>query len=118
MHKSDLVYFKRLLLERKEQIEKNHQNLQADLEKMLDCQITDNVDYANATSAGILERSISQQQSRELQYLESALQKMENGFYGICEMCDEPISIQRLKAKPWAKYCITCRKIAEKEGKI
>lgn len=39
-----------------------------------------------------------------------ALQKMEDGTYGVCENCQEEISIERLKANPSAKTCITCTK--------
>lgn len=118
MHKSDLSYFKNRLLERKKQLLKNHKNFERDLEKMSDHRINDDLDYANAKNAGILEQSISSNNKKEMEYLEDALSKLERGVYGICEMCDEPISIQRLKAKPCARYCITCRQIAEKEGTI
>jgi len=56
-------------------------------------------------------------QKQELKEIEEALKKIEEGRYGICEMCDEPISEERLKIKPHAKYCIICREIIEKEGK-
>ena len=42
-----------------------------------------------------------------------ALKKIENKTYGICEMCDEEIGIQRLKAKPYAVFCVHCRPIYE-----
>ena len=32
-------------------------------------------------------------------------------------MCEDEISIDRLKAKPQARYCITCREIIEKQKK-
>lgn len=35
-----------------------------------------------------------------------ALEKMEQGVYGICEECDEPISLERLKANPAARTCV------------
>ena len=34
-----------------------------------------------------------------------ALEKMDEGVYGICEECDEPIDIERLKANPAARTC-------------
>lgn len=37
-----------------------------------------------------------------------ALNKMENGTYGICENCDQEIDIERLKINPSAKTCIKC----------
>ena len=35
-----------------------------------------------------------------------ALEKMEQGMYGICEACSEPIPLDRLKANPAARTCI------------
>lgn len=35
-----------------------------------------------------------------------ALQKMDSGTYGLCETCDEAISIERLRANPAAQTCI------------
>jgi len=40
--------------------------------------------------------------------LNAALERIENGDYGVCESCEEPISPARLKALPWARLCISC----------
>jgi DnaK suppressor protein len=39
----------------------------------------------------------------------SALQRMEDGDYGMCQSCDGEISEKRLAALPWALYCIHCQ---------
>src|SRR5579883_1679382 len=31
------------------------------------------------------------------------------GIYGVCLECEEPISVKRLEAVPWARYCVTCQ---------
>ena len=54
---------------------------------------------------------------QKLQALEEAIEKVENGTYGICEECDEPIGAGRLKAMPLAKLCVACQSIMEKESK-
>ncbi len=43
-----------------------------------------------------------------LQEVEEALRKLENGTYGTCEDCGQPIDPLRLEAKPAAPYCINC----------
>ena len=43
-----------------------------------------------------------------LDEVERALQKMEDGTYGICQSCGNPIAEARLEAMPAAAYCITC----------
>ncbi|MFA6383671.1 MAG: TraR/DksA C4-type zinc finger protein [Parcubacteria group bacterium] len=46
---------------------------------------------------------------KKLQDILEALQRMDAGTYGICENCHQEIDIERLKASPSAKTCITCK---------
>lgn len=49
-----------------------------------------------------------------LQEIDDALERIENGTYGICEGAAEPIPKARLKAIPWARYCVACASLSEK----
>ncbi len=42
----------------------------------------------------------------ELAEVERALQKLDDGTYGLCETCGEPIAPARLEAMPAARFCI------------
>jgi DnaK suppressor protein len=44
-----------------------------------------------------------------LREVEAALRRIEQGTYGVCHECEEPISVKRLDAVPWARYCVTCQ---------
>jgi DnaK suppressor protein len=44
-----------------------------------------------------------------LREVNGALRRIENGTYGVCAECEEPISSKRLDAVPWARYCVTCQ---------
>ena len=44
-----------------------------------------------------------------LREISDALQRIEQGTYGVCLECEEPISVKRLEAVPWARYCVTCQ---------
>lgn len=44
-----------------------------------------------------------------LREVEAALARIEDAEYGECMECQEPISIKRLEAIPWARYCIACQ---------
>jgi DnaK suppressor protein len=44
-----------------------------------------------------------------LREIEQALRRMETGEYGICQGCDDPIALKRLRAIPWARYCVECQ---------
>ncbi len=45
--------------------------------------------------------------------IEAALNRIESGQYGLCEECDEPIVLRRLKALPWARRCVACQEESE-----
>jgi RNA polymerase-binding protein DksA len=38
--------------------------------------------------------------------IEAALQRIEDGTYGVCEVCGKPIGAERLAAIPWTRLCI------------
>jgi len=57
------------------------------------------------TEAGLIERY-----EYRLKAIDGALSRLERGRYGICEKCKQEISIKRLKAVPFAAYCIDCQK--------
>jgi DnaK suppressor protein len=46
---------------------------------------------------------------KHLREISDALRRFEQGAYGTCMECEEPISIKRLDAVPWARYCVTCQ---------
>ncbi len=117
MQKSELEYFKGILLSRKEQIQKNLSGVQEEMDELQTQELNDEGDYAAANSDSLVESAIITQQQKELEEIENALRKIESGEYGICEMCEDPIGFQRLKVKPHAVYCIDCREIVEKSNK-
>lgn len=40
--------------------------------------------------------------------VEHALERIEDGTYGWCERCGEPVPFERLEAIPWARLCVAC----------
>ena len=46
-----------------------------------------------------------------LREIAGALHRMDHDHYGVCLECEEPISVKRLDAVPWAKYCVTCQQL-------
>jgi len=83
------------------------------LSKLNDIDCKDDLDFAEASSDSFTSGIIINQQKQELKEINEAIKSIKDGKYGICEMCDEPIAIGRLKAKPFAKFCTDCREIHE-----
>ena len=53
---------------------------------------------------------------RILREIDEALQRLEDGTYGTCEGTGEPIPKARLRAQPWARYCVEYARLVE-EGR-
>jgi len=66
-------------------------------------------DDASAMTERQTDMSLLLNLERELTYTESALDRMESGVYGTCEVCGKPIVEQRLRARPAASTCIGCQ---------
>jgi DnaK suppressor protein len=48
----------------------------------------------------------------------SALSRVDEGTYGVCQQCEEDISPKRLNAVPWVPYCIRCQEIADRNQDV
>lgn len=44
-----------------------------------------------------------------LREIDDALERIDDGSYGTCMECEEPISLKRLEALAWARYCVPCQ---------
>jgi DnaK suppressor protein len=111
----EMKMFEVELKSRKEQILMNVNDAFDKLDMMRNLEPKDEGDFAALATETDIDNRIIEQQKRELNEIEIALGKIKNGTYGICEMCGEPIGIERLKVKNFARYCISCREINEKE---
>ena len=54
----------------------------------------------------------------KLQAIEDALDRIEDGEYGICEECEEEIAQARLEALPFTRLCVGCQEEREKQARV
>ena len=50
--------------------------------------------------------------------IKSALDRIDNGTFGRCTECDQPIAKERLNAVPFTPYCIDCARALEQRGDV
>lgn len=50
----------------------------------------------------------------ELRAIDAAMQRITNGTYGVCEVCDRAIELKRLEASPEVQRCIDCQTLYER----
>lgn len=60
--------------------------------------------------------ALRQQTDHRLKRVKHALKKFEDGVYGSCESCGDPIDFARLKALPDARFCLDCQRKREVRG--
>ena len=53
-----------------------------------------------------------------LRQVEAARDRLRDGTFGICQRCEEEIAPKRLRAIPWAAYCVSCQAKAEECGAV
>ncbi|GLW09725.1 DnaK suppressor protein [Microtetraspora sp. NBRC 13810] len=53
-------------------------------------------------------QALLDQARRHLADLDTALERLRDGTYGVCERCGRPIAVERLEARPAAKTCVPC----------
>jgi RNA polymerase-binding protein DksA len=63
-------------------------------------------DTASATFDRELDQGLEEGAQQTLAEIDAALRRIEDGTYGICEVCGKPIGADRLRAIPWARLCI------------
>jgi DnaK suppressor protein len=69
----------------------------------------DVADQAAGNNEVHVQLKLKQTDAKILQAIEGALRRIEEGTYGICRDCGEPIAPARLNAIPWTRVCITCK---------
>ena len=114
-NKKQIEELHQILLQRQSSLITSINDSRINIDSLKNQEVKDDYDYAEIVSDSFTEGVLANQQMNELKEIESALKRIKIGTYGICEMCDEAIALQRLKAKPFARFCTSCRAIYEAE---
>ena len=76
-------------------------------------QVADPIDMTQEALARDMAVQILHRKSTLVRRLRSAIERIDEGSYGICLECEEEIAPRRLKAIPWAELCISCQERAD-----
>jgi DnaK suppressor protein len=114
LKKKDLKRFREILIERKEEILKNaKRTLNEDM--MLDPDdMPDEMDLASSEYLQSFTFRLRGREKTFLKKIDHALAKIEEGTFGVCEECEELISVKRLEARPETTLCIRCKEDQER----
>jgi len=78
----------------------------------------DPTDRASLESDRNFELRIRDRERKLIMKIREALQRIEDGEFGVCESCEEAIGEARLKARPVTTLCIDCKTEQERQEKI
>jgi DnaK suppressor protein len=117
MDQNELQYFRHQL-----------ENMLAEIQKKGEDTIND-MSGTNQTYADIADRAsqesdqyftlrLRDRDRKLITKIKEALERIENGTYGICESCGEEISVPRLKARPVTTLCIECKSRQEEDERM
>ena len=112
MRKTDLVRFKRIFTEQRDQMLMNVAVIDENL--MMRPEDKDEVDQANADIEQSMRMQLKNRETFTLKKINDAIRRIEEGSYGACDSCGEQIEIRRLQARPTTTLCIACKEEEEK----
>lgn len=121
MTKADLAHFKKLLMEKHKEILEQLGYIKDVSENGAETSFGEDTTYSthmadHGTDEQEREKKFyhASRENKYLLYIEEALDRIENGTYGICISCGKEIPKERLEAVPHTQKCVPC-KMAEKE---
>ena len=117
LSKKKKEYFRMLLTERlNESLGKARETL-ADISDPKE-RPRDEIDQAAFCSETGFALRIRDREAKLIKKIEEALQRLEDGTFGICEECGEEIPLKRLMARPVTTLCIECKKEQEAAERV
>lgn len=118
MKKKDLERFSALLIQEKAKIMSHTAQIKSEDLTLSTDDLADEVDLASSELNQSVVLRLRDRERLLLQKIEEALAKIENGTFGVCDLCEDPIELKRLEARPIANLCIRCKEAQEKAEKV
>ncbi len=110
------------ILKLKEKLLKRRQELLSEAESAIITEDTTSYPDTGDQASAEIERSfmlrLRTREQKLLQKINEAIEKIENGTFGICEDCGAEIRVKRLEARPVTTLCIDCKTAQEEEEKL
>lgn len=113
MRKELLKKFKKIFEKQRKGILFNDRIVREDFSVCIDDR-PDEVDQATTDVEQSMRMRLCNREMLYLKKIDEALQRIEEGTFGLCDDCGESIEIRRLEARPTATYCVSCKEDQER----
>ncbi len=118
MDQDKILYFKGLLEGRLHDLVEEAGKAASDMRQENDGDFPDPTDRASLESDRNFLLRIKDRERKLIQKVKEALDRIDNGTFGICESCGRPISEKRLMARPVTTLCIECKTETEHQEQV
>ncbi len=118
MRKADLDRFKKLLLQKRDILTGNVSQMQDEALKGggQDVSVDHMADFGSDNFEQDFTLGLIENEQETIREIDEALERIEQGDFGSCEVCESAIPLPRLRVIPWAKLCIECKRKTESEA--
>ncbi len=117
MNQKDLKRFKKMLDDSKTSLLESAKKTLMEESNFDTDDLPDEIDQASSEYAQSMVFRLRDREKFLLMKIDKALQRIEEGTFGVCERCEEDISPKRLEARPVTTLCIRCKEEQEKKEK-
>jgi DnaK suppressor protein len=117
LNKKDLKRFKTMLEDSKKQLLVSAKKTLTEESSFDTDDLPDEIDLASSEYTQSMIFRLRDREKFLLAKIDKALARIENGSFGICEKCEEEISMKRLEARPVTTLCIRCKEEQEQKEK-
>ena len=114
MAKKEMEKYRRLLEQKKNGLSNELAKTRDAEEETTEESTQDIADKAVSSYTREFLYSLSDSDRGTLVKIDLALERIDEGNFGFCQNCAQPMSEKRLNAVPWASHCVDCQELAEK----
>jgi len=115
--KAELGQFRNELLRMREELVSNIRSMEGEALKSSeqDFSLDHMADHGSDNFDQDFTLGLIENEEQRVREIGEALERLEKGTFGVCEGCSKPIPKTRLRALPFARYCVACQRQAERE---
>ncbi len=114
----NLNRFRKILLEEKQRLLNNSKNALMNELALSPDDLADETDLAASELNQNITFKLRDRERQLLTKIDEALERMDEGTFGTCEDCEEPIEPRRLEARPVSTLCVACKERQEHREKV
>lgn len=117
LNQKDLKRYKKMLEESRDALLQSAKKTLMEESNFDTDDLPDEIDLASSEYTQSMVFRLRDREKFLLKKIEKAITRIDDGTFGICERCEEPISPKRLDARPVTTLCIRCKEEQEKKEK-